>query len=92
MSVTPANDIEAFERVIAAWSEPVDCEAHTKLGAQCRRPAHWRLDLHGCETVLLCRHHLRAWELKARSTMAPWCAVCGGRWPSINDAYSVTPL
>lgn len=83
---------DAFESVIAAWSETLNCGANTKLGAQCRRPARWRLDIHGCETVLLCRHHVRIWEQKARATMGPFCASCGHTWPSLSDAYSVTPL
>lgn len=58
MTTTPP-DIDAFERVIAAWSDTLDCQANTKLGAQCRRPARWRLDLHGCHVVLLCGNHLR---------------------------------
>jgi hypothetical protein len=51
-----------FEAMIAAFDEPLLCEMTTQAGVRCRRTAHWRLDLHGCEQALLCGQHAKAWE------------------------------
>lgn len=82
-----------FDALIsAAWSERLDCEATTQAGAQCRRLARWRLNLHGCEQVLLCGHHLHAWQRTARWTMAPICGTCGQTFAKLSDGYTVVPL
>ena len=85
-------DQTAFDAAIAGWFETLHCEATRKQGGSCRRPAHWLLNLHGCERVLLCGQHVRAWQRDAHATMGPFCDQCGGAWATLVDAYSVTPL
>jgi hypothetical protein len=87
---TATPDVDTFDSIIAAWSETLNCAG--SKGSHCSRPARWRLDIHGCEVVLLCGHHLRAWERKAPETMDPFCDRCGRTWPTIRDAYTVMPI
>jgi hypothetical protein len=85
----------AFEAVISAWDEQVRCEMPTQAGSHCRRLAYWRLDLHGCEVVLMCGHHKQRW---LRQTLAGCrdavlaCAHCRRPFASFDDAGKVTPL
>lgn len=76
----------------ASWdTPPPSCEATTKSG-NCQRRAHWLLNIHGCERVMLCGQHLRAWEDKARATMCPDCANCGRAWPTLAEAYTISRI
>ena len=51
-----------FDDVVSAWHERVHCEQNTRDGFQCRRTASWLVNFHGCERVLLCGQHMRAWK------------------------------
>lgn len=86
-----------LEQLAAAWNDAPRCEMDTKAGAQCCRPAHWRLNLHGCEHVLICGQHLNAWKRNCESdtrggSLSPKCVHCGRQFASLIDAYSATPL
>lgn len=83
---------DSFQQVIATWFEPLNCEQVTEQGRQCRRSAHWKLDLHGCQQVLLCKQHLNAWTRKAHTRMAPSCLKCGRAWPTTSDAFRVVAI
>lgn len=85
-------ELDAFDRIVNGWADTPNCEANRNRGAQCRRPARWRLNIHGCQVVLLCTHHLHAWERKAHATMTPYCDHCGQHWPTLTDAYTVSAL
>jgi hypothetical protein len=85
----------AFEAVISVWNEQIRCEMSTKLGGQCQRPAYWRLDLHGCETVLMCGHHKQRWLRRTlfncRQTQLA-CAHCRRPFASVDDVCRIMPL
>lgn len=80
-----------FAGIVAAFDRYAACEAVTLRGNTCQRPATRHLNLHGCEHVLLCGQHLRAWEQLVAAEMRPVCAHCGRRFASLADAYVVTP-
>lgn len=92
----PANHVDTFDSIVAAWSLSLNCEMTTEAGARCQRQAHWRLDLHGCEQALLCGQHLKAWRRDALSRelsgLAPECNHCGCIFRSVDDAYTVVAL
>ncbi|WP_142926667.1 hypothetical protein [Mycobacterium marinum] len=80
-----------FTEIVAKFGEQPRCEAITQLRGRCLRPVRWRLNLHGCEQVLLCGQHLRAWEREAAAERRPECAHCGRTFDSLAGAYTVTP-
>lgn len=88
----------AFEAVIAGWDDIVQCEMGTQSGRRCRRPARWRLDLHGCELALLCGQHKAGWvkraeyEVRCASTSCSYCRRPVPDLASLAAAYTVTPL
>lgn len=86
----------AFDALIAArWDQPVTCEIPTQAGDSCRRPAHWRINLHGCEQAIACGQHKEAWRrsvLLNFGTSIPRCAHCRQKFATPADAFSVTPL
>lgn len=83
--------VTAFTEIIAGFGDQLRCEATTQVGGRCLRPVRWRLNLHGCEQVLLCGQHLRAWEREVTAECRPECAHCGRRFDSLAAAYTVTP-
>ena len=85
-------DSPSFESVISAWGSQPQCEMATHNGNQCRRPAHWRLNLHGCEAAISCGQHLRMWTREAATNSSGRCAHCGRTFDQITDSYTVTPL
>ncbi|MDC8980498.1 hypothetical protein PR370_01945 [Mycobacterium marinum] len=84
------NPDTSFDAIVAAFGNQLRCEATTHTGGRCLRLVRWRLNLHGCEQVLLCSQHLRAWEREADAECRPECAHCGGRFDSLAAAYTVT--
>lgn len=85
--------VQTFEDVISAWTQHVCCELPTLQGGQCRRPAYWRVDLHGCEQALLCGQHLRSWlrEVSANNVVAiPRCGLCGRIFDTAADGAAFT--
>jgi hypothetical protein len=77
----------AFEAVISAWDEQVRCAMPTKQRARCQRPAYWRVDLHGCERVLVCGQHKQAWIRRALAqcrSRLPACVHCGRMFSSLD--------
>lgn len=86
---TPTSD---FERLIETWDEVAHCD---QLGG-CRRPATWRLNLHGCEQALKCGQHMNSWKRRAVSAFAGGdlvvCDRCEGRFERIEDACTITRL
>jgi hypothetical protein len=85
----------AFEAVIAAWDEQVRCEMPTQAGNHCQRLAYWRVDLHGCELVLMCGQHKQKWLRRALAecrSRVPECAFCHRTFDSLEAACKVTPL
>ena len=84
-----------FDDVISVWHERVHCEMSTQSGSRCRRLAYWRVDLHGCERVVMCGRHKQAWLLRALAkcrTRLPACPHCGRIFESFDAACAVTPL
>ena len=86
----------AFEAIVISFDQQLHCEMDTRL-ARCRRTAHWRLDLHGCEQVLICGQHLSAWKHRGQAAgrgglISPKCVHCGRTFISVDDAYTVLPL
>lgn len=88
--------IRDFDTLVARLHDSVHCEIATLTGAACRRPASWRINLHGCEQANACGHHKEAWlrEAVANHTRAgiPRCVHCGQMFATLGDAFSVTPL
>lgn len=61
MTTTESNtDTTAFNAIVAEWEHPKLCEANTKSGTPCRRPARVLVNVHGCEVVPTCTQHYRA--------------------------------
>ncbi len=86
----------AFELVISAWDESLQCEHSTKGGGHCRRPAKWRVDAHGCEKLLMCTNHLHGYEGRVAASFRPGkstsCPMCGKAFTSPAAVYKATPL
>lgn len=94
-----------FELITAGWNDKVACEIPTGSGEPCKRTAHWRINLHGCEQANTCGQHMKAWR---RSTLSRFsaaghahCTDCDGRARCVHckqtfadpaDAFTVTPL
>lgn len=90
-----AGTAVAFDAVVAGWDDKLHCEMATQTAARCQRPAHWRLNLHGCEQASLCGQHLSRWQRDASMECrlsTPRCAHCGRQFERVTDAYTVTPL
>lgn len=85
------NHAIAFDEIVAAWTRMVNCEATTQTGMPCRRPASWRINLHGCERAVVCGQHLRTWKRDAAGSTGR-CAHCGLQFDTITAAYTVAPL
>jgi hypothetical protein len=81
----------ALDAIIATWDQLVHCEIPTQTGAACRRPARWRINLHGCEQANTCGQHLRTWQGWAAASTSR-CDHCKRTFSSPADAYTVTPL
>jgi hypothetical protein len=81
-----------FDAIVAKWDEVTRCELPTQAGPKCRRAAHWRINLHGCEQGHVCTQHLRAWTTAAEQTSTGRCTHCGRQFDQITDAYTVTRL
>ncbi len=88
----------AFELVISAWEDPVQCEVDTRGGNQCRHPASWRTDFHGCSRGLMCTQHMHVYRRSVEAAFshkgrrgAP-CNWCGKMFMSPEAALTVTPL
>lgn len=84
----------AFGDLIATvWEQRVQCEMPTQAGARCRRDAHWRINLHGCEQALTCGQHKTAWtQQTSRHPGPPRCAHCHHTFDRAADAYTVSAL
>lgn len=85
-----------FEIVISAWREKVACEITTRGGTQCRRPARWRVDVHGCERALMCTNHFQHWESRVvqelTRTRTTLCGLCARSFSSLSAVRTVTEL
>ncbi|WP_406813965.1 tyrosine-type recombinase/integrase [Mycobacterium sp. M23085] len=83
----------SFEAVISAWDRVARCEMPTHQGDPCRRPANWRLNLHGCEQALMCGRHKSSW-VRAALRAAPrfCCGLCEREFDRLDDACSITRL
>ncbi len=85
-----------FEALIGGWEDQPRCEMPTYSGPQCRRPARWRISLHGCEHVIMCGQHRRTWvhgTLARLSTgLLPRCEHCGTIFATLADACTVSAL
>lgn len=74
----PAADLNAlidkttatFEAIVASFDKAVQCLELNKSGTECRRPVTWSVDVHGCDSGILCGYHYRAWERENLSRLA----------------------
>ncbi|ORV83116.1 hypothetical protein AWC11_22385 [Mycobacterium interjectum] len=77
---TPHDTTTAFDAIVASFSEYLHCEMPTHAGGRCLRLARWRLDLHGCEQMIMCGHHKESWLRRMRNNRQhigpPRCARC----------------
>lgn len=82
-----------FDEIVAAFGDQPRCQMSSLVGAQCLRPARWRINLHGCEQVNMCTQHKTAWVRKMRAQHGnPCCAHCGHEFGSFNDAVRITAI
>jgi hypothetical protein len=86
----------AFDAIVAAFDESPRCEMVTLSGGKCPRAARWRIDLHGCELVIACGQHKKAWIQEALANLwhglRPRCVHCGKEFNSFDDAVRITAL
>lgn len=87
---------DVLDEIVKGWSHGPSCEMATHTGAQCQRPATWRLNLHGCEYALICGRHCDEWTRGQAANMlagsSPRCAHCGQVFTSLADAFTVGAL
>lgn len=90
-----AEELGSFSAIVSSWNEQVPCESPTALGRPCRRTAHYRLNLHGCEQANLCGTHLKGWVTKAHASQAAAvarCVHCGQLFEAVEDSYTAVEL
>ncbi|WP_019969329.1 hypothetical protein [Mycobacterium sp. 141] len=92
--MTTNSDLDSiFTAAIAGWHRRLTCESRTSTGDRCRRPAAWRINLHGCEAANLCGQHKAAWLRRHQSfTGQPRCVHCGVVFATLSDACTVSAL
>jgi integrase len=74
------------------------CEAADLVGHEgmppCRRPAVWRVDMHGCRQRVLCEDHLKSWKHTQSAAIEAGrnlvCGHCGRIFESFQLACSIT--
>lgn len=72
----------------------VRCEIATAAG-QCRKPARWHLDCHGCSSGNVCNQCLRDWQRRTATAIGADggpCRQCGRSFTTVNEAGTVTPM
>ena len=92
MPQTPSPN---FEDVISAWTDTFRCRQKTHLGHGCQRPARWLLNIHGCQRIVLCGHHLNQWRrptLRDLQHSAVVCSLCGRTFYRFDDAATVAAI
>ncbi|PLV52996.1 hypothetical protein [Mycobacterium simiae] len=85
----------AFDDIVAAFHQHPPCEMPGAAGDTCRRPARWRVDLHGCEQVLMCTQHKNTWIGARRADEQagqPRCTHCGRVFESLDAAVTVVAI
>ncbi len=91
MSVDTGIDAKAFDNIVSAWDEAVQCEMATRAGHQCKRPATWYARLHDCEDALMCGQHWAAYR-RSNEGRLPLCPVCNRLFSSVDVAIAATRL
>jgi integrase len=93
------TETAAFEGVMSTWDEVLRCEVSSLVthdGPPCRRPAKFRLNLHGCLQLLICERGLKGWKRKQLAFLSSGrtlaCVHCGQVFERFDDACTVTPL
>lgn len=84
-----------FDKVVAGYDDQLRCEMPGAAGDTCRRPARWRVDLHGCEQVLMCTQHKNTWIGARRADEEagqPRCTHCGRVFESLDAAVTVVAI
>lgn len=76
MSNTPNVDTAQFAEIVAGWERQVSCEANTKSGDPCNRPATLLVNVHGCERITSCTQHYRAYVAKCAAEDASGGRKC----------------
>jgi hypothetical protein len=85
----PADPEAAALDLVVDPSQLPRCE----MAGGCKRPARWRLNLHGCEQVNMCGQHKAAWLRDALAQDGkPRCFHCGVVFDSVDDAVTVTAI
>lgn len=93
MSTAPHNTTTAFDEIVAGFNDHPACEMTTAGGDPCRRPARWRVDLHGCEQANMCGQHKTSWVRKQAALYGqPRCDHCGFVFASLDDAVRITAI
>ncbi|BCO36714.1 hypothetical protein [Mycobacterium heckeshornense] len=87
---------DGLEAVVSMFDCPPGCEMPAAgEGRRCRRPAGWRVNLHGCEAVLMCGQHKAAWLRQTRAqfyTGPARCAHCGCVFDDLATAVRLVRL
>jgi hypothetical protein len=92
-------DDAAFQNVIAMWDEGPRCEVatmETHRGAPCKRRAKWRVNLHGCQKLLLCERDVQAQRATLLKALYEGrrleCVHCLRMFDRLDDACSMARL
>lgn len=83
------SDQDTFDQIVSQWRKSVPCRGKTKSG-RCRRPAVWRVNLHGCNSTLMCGHHYWAWHRENLDNNR--CPLCKTRFPDFFAAFTAVRL
>jgi len=82
--------------VEAIWDKRLHCEITTNRGTRCRRPASWRINVHGCEQRLMCTGHLHRWQQRTLAVLRvdgrTRCGMCGLWFTSMETVCGIVAL
>lgn len=97
MPTMPDNTATTFDEVVAGFADQPNCEMATQAGGTCRRAARWRIDLHGCEQVIMCGQHKNGWlrrmlAYRRQIPGHPRCAHCRTEFDTVDDAVRITAI
>lgn len=84
MSTT--NSPSVFDQIVESFDAKVPCQWQLKSSRNCRRGAHWHLNIHGCFVGNVCGHHHAAWRrINFGRTR---CAKCLRVFPDFESTHS----
>lgn len=84
-----------FDEIVATFDAHPPCAIQTNAGGQCRRPARWHMNVHGCQRVNVCGHHKSHWERRTRTDLrfgAIHCDNCGTDFTSFDDTVRIVAI